>query len=56
MIAPSRPARRLASQPEGGSGAMSSPAFFNNLAHLLIGPLWVMNHFLGLRKTQSSIN
>ncbi len=28
-----------------------SPAFFNNLAHLLVGPLWVMNHFLRLRKT-----
>ncbi|MGH8630936.1 MAG: DUF962 domain-containing protein [Burkholderiales bacterium] len=32
-----------------------SPAFFRNLVHLLVGPLWVMNHFLRLRKTQTSI-
>ena len=33
-----------------------SPAFFRNLVHLLVGPLWVMNHFLGLRKTHSSVS
>ena len=33
-----------------------SPAFFRNLAHLLVGPLWVLNHFLGLRKTHSSVS
>jgi uncharacterized membrane protein YGL010W len=26
-----------------------SPAFFRNFVHLLVGPLWVMNHFLRLR-------
>lgn len=26
-----------------------SPAFFRNLAHLLVGPLWVLNHVLPLR-------
>ncbi|MGH9812627.1 MAG: DUF962 domain-containing protein [Candidatus Acidiferrales bacterium] len=26
-----------------------SPAFFRNLVHLLVGPMWVMNHFLRLR-------
>ena len=26
-----------------------SPAFLQNLAHLLIGPLWVLNHALRLR-------
>jgi uncharacterized membrane protein YGL010W len=26
-----------------------SPAFFRNLVHLLVGPLWVLNHFLRLR-------
>ena len=31
-----------------------SPAFFRNLVHLLVGPLWVMNHFLRLRKPQAS--
>lgn len=25
-----------------------SPAFFRNLAHLLIGPLWVLHHLTGL--------
>lgn len=27
-----------------------SPAFFSNLAHLLVGPLWVLNHALHLRR------
>jgi len=27
-----------------------SPAFFHNLAHLLVGPLWVLNHALRLRR------
>lgn len=26
-----------------------SPAFFTNLAHLLVGPLWVLNHLLRVR-------
>lgn len=26
-----------------------SPAFFHNLTHLLVGPLWVLNHALRLR-------
>jgi len=26
-----------------------SPAFFKNLMHLVVGPLWVMNHLLRLR-------
>jgi len=26
-----------------------SPAFYKNLAHLLVGPLWVLNHFVHLR-------
>lgn len=26
------------------------PAFFSNLAHLLVGPLWVLNHALRLRR------
>lgn len=26
-----------------------SPAFFRNLTHLLVGPLWVLNHLLHLR-------
>lgn len=26
-----------------------SPAFLRNLAHLLIGPLWVLHHLTGLR-------
>lgn len=26
-----------------------SPAFFRNLAHLLVGPLWVLNHVVPLR-------
>lgn len=26
-----------------------SPAFLHNLAHLLIGPLWVLHHLTGLR-------
>ncbi len=30
-----------------------SPAFFRNLVHLLVGPMWVMNHFLPLRKAQT---
>ncbi len=29
-----------------------SPAFFDNLAHLLVGPLWVLNHFLPLRQVK----
>jgi uncharacterized membrane protein YGL010W len=29
-----------------------SPAFFGNLAHLLVGPLWVLNRTLRLRPTQ----
>jgi uncharacterized membrane protein YGL010W len=27
-----------------------SPAFFKNLAHLLVGPLWVLNHVVHLRR------
>ena len=27
-----------------------SPAFFKNLAHLLVGPLWVLNHALRIRR------
>jgi len=27
-----------------------SPAFFGNLAHLLVGPLWVLNHVVRLRR------
>src|SRR3989338_2474309 len=27
-----------------------SPAFFHNLSHLLVGPLWVLNHALRLRR------
>ncbi|MBI4467256.1 MAG: DUF962 domain-containing protein [Acidobacteria bacterium] len=27
-----------------------SPAFFHNFAHLLVGPLWVLNHALRLRR------
>jgi uncharacterized membrane protein YGL010W len=27
-----------------------SPAFFKNLAHLLVGPLWVINHVVRLRR------
>lgn len=27
-----------------------SPAFFRNLTHLLVGPLWVLNHALRLRR------
>ncbi len=26
-----------------------SPAFLDNLAHLLVGPLWVLNHFVPLK-------
>ncbi|MCI0410166.1 MAG: DUF962 domain-containing protein [Acidobacteria bacterium] len=34
-----------------------SPAFFRNFVHLLVGPLWVMNHFLRLRgETSSSVS
>ncbi|MFQ5664356.1 MAG: Mpo1-like protein [Terriglobia bacterium] len=29
-----------------------SPAFFTNLAHLLVGPLWVLNHALRIRSEQ----
>ena len=27
----------------------NSPAFFKNLTHLLIGPLWIFAHFLGYK-------
>jgi len=27
-----------------------SPAFLDNLAHLLVGPLWVLNHFVPLKQ------
>jgi len=27
-----------------------SPAFFHNLSHLLVGPLWVLNHALRIRR------
>jgi uncharacterized membrane protein YGL010W len=27
-----------------------SPAFLDNLAHLLVGPMWVLNHFIPLKK------
>lgn len=27
-----------------------SPAFFHNFTHLLVGPLWVLNHALPLRR------
>lgn len=30
-----------------------SPAFFKNLAHLLVGPLWVINHVVPLRRPQA---
>lgn len=26
-----------------------SPAFLDNLAHLLVGPMWVLNHFVPLK-------
>jgi uncharacterized membrane protein YGL010W len=33
-----------------------SPAFMGNLAHLLVGPLWVLNHFVPLhRKEQAGV-
>ena len=28
-----------------------SPAFMDNLAHLLVGPLWVLNHFVPLHRS-----
>ena len=31
-----------------------SPSFFTNLIHLFTGPLWVLNHVLGLRPTASA--
>ena len=30
-----------------------SPAFMGNLAHLLVGPLWVLNHFLPLHRCET---
>ena len=30
-----------------------SPAFMGNLAHLLVGPLWVLNHLLPLHRSQT---
>ena len=27
-----------------------SPAFYRNLAHLIVGPLWVLNHVVRLRR------
>lgn len=30
-----------------------SPAFYSNFAHLLVGPLWVLNHFVHLRSGQA---
>jgi uncharacterized membrane protein YGL010W len=32
-----------------GKYERKSPAFFTNLSHLFIGPLWVVNHVLHLR-------
>ncbi|HEY6272424.1 MAG TPA: Mpo1-like protein [Terriglobales bacterium] len=34
-----------------GHGAYEkrSPAFYRNLAHLMVGPLWVLNHLVHLR-------
>lgn len=32
-----------------GKYEKKSPAFFTNLSHLFIGPLWVVNHVLHLR-------
>jgi uncharacterized membrane protein YGL010W len=29
------------------------PAFYKNLAHLLVGPLWVLNHFIRLRASSA---
>ncbi len=31
-----------------------SPAFYKNLAHLVVGPLWVLNHFVHLRSEAAS--
>lgn len=35
-----------------GHGAYErrSPAFYKNLAHLVVGPLWVLNHLVHLRR------
>jgi len=30
-----------------------SPAFFKNLAHLLVGPLWVIHHVVPLRRARA---
>jgi uncharacterized membrane protein YGL010W len=32
-----------------------SPAFVDNLAHLLVGPMWVMNHFVPLKRQKLEI-
>ncbi len=29
------------------------PAFYKNITHLLIGPLWVLNHWVHIRREQS---
>ncbi|HUI41065.1 MAG TPA: Mpo1-like protein [Terriglobia bacterium] len=37
-----------------GHGAYEkrSPAFYKNLAHLVVGPLWVLNHVVHLRREE----
>lgn len=32
-----------------------SPAFMGNLAHLLVGPLWVLNHLLPLHQSAPAV-
>ena len=32
-----------------------APAFLGNLAHLVVGPLWVLNHFLHIRKERTPL-
>jgi len=39
-----------------GHGAYEkrAPAFYKNLAHLVVGPLWVLNHVVHLRQDESA--
>jgi len=32
-----------------------SPAFLDNLAHLLVGPMWVLNHFIPLHRRDAVV-
>jgi len=32
-----------------------APAFLGNLAHLVVGPLWVLNHFFHIRKERTPL-